>query len=189
MVITMKMEHIETHEHVGLIVVYTGDGTGKTTAALGIALRAAGHRSRVCIIRFVKDDLYSGEIDGLKMLSPYVEQHLAGKEFGCTRGDPYPYNERRANAQCSIDLAREKIASGLFEIVILDEINSALQLGLVDLPQVVELLDKKPPKLHLVLTGRDAPVEVCSRAHTVTEMREVKHAGHQGIEAQAGIDY
>ena len=183
------MQHLEPKNKVGLIVVLTGNGKGKTSSALGMALRAVGHKMRVCIIQFMKGDLYSGEIDGLKWLAPLVEFHLTGKGFCGIQGNPIPYHEHRANAQCAIELAREKIDSGLFDLVILDEINNALKLHLVDLPQVLELLDAKPPSLHLVLTGRDAHADVCARAHTVTEMVEVKHAYRDGIEPQRGIDY
>jgi len=182
------MPHLELEKKVGLIVVLTGDGKGKTTSALGMALRAVGHKLRVCIIQFMKGDLHSGEIDGLKWLEPLVEFHQTGKGVCGLRGNPIPYHELRANAQCAIELAQEKIHSGLFDIVILDEINSALQLKLLDLPQVLELLDAKPPDLQLVLTGRDAHPEVCSRAQTVTEMLEIKHAYLEGIGPQPGID-
>lgn len=183
------MQHLEPKNKVGLIVVLTGNGKGKTTSALGMALRAVGHKLRVCIIQFMKGDLYSGEIDGLKWLAPLVEFHQTGRGFCGIQGNPYPHHEHRANAQCAIELAGEKIRSGLFDIVILDEINNALKLRLVDLPQVLELLDAKPPDMQLVLTGRDAHPEVCARAHTVTEMVEVKHAYRDGIEPQPGIDY
>jgi cob(I)alamin adenosyltransferase len=183
------MQHLEPKKKVGLIVMLTGDGKGKTSSALGMALRAVGHKMRVCIIQFMKGDLYSGEIDGLKWLAPLVEFHQTGKGFCGIQGNQILYHEHRANAQCAIELAREKIHSGLFDVVFLDEINNALKLRLVDLPQVLELLDAKPPELHLVLTGRDAHPDVCERAQTVTEMVEVKHAYREGIEAQPGIDY
>jgi len=183
------MQYLEPKHKVGLIVVLTGNGKGKTSSALGMALRAVGHKLRVCMIQFMKGDLYSGEIDGLKWLAPLVEFHQTGKGFCGIQGNPIPYHEHRANAQCAIELAREKLHSGHFDVVILDEINNALKLRLVDLPQVLELLDGKPADLHLVLTGRDAHPEVCERAHTVTEMMDVKHAYQNGIEAQPGIDY
>jgi len=184
-----ELQRLEPKKQVGLIVVITGYGKGKTTTALGISLRAAGHRMRVCIVQFMKGDMYSGEIDGLKRLAPEVEFHMMGKGFCGIQGNPYPYEEHRANAQEALALARERIASGLFDIVILDEVNNAVKLRLVDLPQVLELLDTKPPLLHLVLTGRDAHEAVIDRAHTVTEMKEIKHAYRQGIEPQKGIDY
>jgi cob(I)alamin adenosyltransferase len=185
----IKLQLFEPKEKVGLVVVITGHGKGKTTSALGIALRAAGHNMRVCIIEFMKGDMYSGEIDGVKRLSPNVELHLTGKGFCGIRGNPYPFKEHRANAQDAIKLVKGKMFSHDYDILILDEINNALKLKLVDLPQVLEIIENKPPLMHLVLTGRNAHPEVIKRAHTVTEMREIKHAYRQGIEPQKGIDY
>jgi cob(I)alamin adenosyltransferase len=185
----LRLKVLEPKEKTGLIVVITGPGKGKTTSALGMALRAAGYNMKVCIIEFMKGDMYSGEIDGIKKLSPNVELHLTGKGFYGIRGNRYSYEEHRANAQEAIKLAREKLLSGNFDIIILDEINNALKLNLIDLPQVLELLDKKPLLVHLILTGRDAHPDVIKRAHTVTEMKEIKHAYRQGIDPQKGIDY
>lgn len=185
----VTVQSLEPKNPVGLVVVITGYGKGKSTTAFGIVLRAVGHGMKVCVIHFMKGDLYSGEIDGVKRLAPNVELHLMGKGFCGIQGNPYPYKEHRANAQDAINLARQHILSGKFDILILDEINNALQLKLVDLPQVMELIDIKPPLTHLVLTGRDAHPDVIARAHTVTEMREIKHAYQQGIEPQKGIDY
>lgn len=185
----IKLRLFEPKEKVGLIVVITGHGKGKTTSALGIALRAVGYDMKVCIIEFMKGDIYAGEIDGIKRLYPKVELHLTGEGFCGIMGNPYPFEEHRANAQDAIKLAKGKMLSGDFDIIILDEINNALKLNLVDLLQVLELLDKKPPLIHVILTGRDAHPEVIKRAHTVTEMKEIKHAYQQGIEPQKGIDY
>ncbi len=185
----INLKILEPKEKVGLIVVITGHGKGKTTSALGIALRAVGYGMKVCIIEFIKGDMYSGEIDGIKRLSPNVELHLTGKGFCGIEGNPYPYKEHRANAQDALKLAKEKMLSKKFDILILDEINNALQLKLVDLPQVLELIENKPLLMHLILTGRGAHPEVIKRAHTVTEMKEIKHAFRQGIEPQKGIDY
>jgi cob(I)alamin adenosyltransferase len=185
----INLKILEPKEKVGLIVVITGHGKGKTTSALGIALRAVGYGMKVCIIEFIKGDMYSGEIDGIKRLSPNVELHLTGKGFCGIEGNPHPYKEHRANAQDALKLAKEKMLSKKFDILILDEINNALQLKLVDLPQVLELIENKPLLMHLILTGRGAHPEVIKRAHTVTEMKEIKHAFRQGIEPQKGIDY
>ncbi|MDP2752825.1 MAG: cob(I)yrinic acid a,c-diamide adenosyltransferase [Nitrospirota bacterium] len=185
----INLKILEPKEKVGLIIVITGHGKGKTTSALGIALRAVGYGMKVCIIEFIKGDMYSGEIDGIKRLSPNVELHLTGKGFCGIEGNPYPYKEHRANAQDALKLAKEKMLSKKFDILILDEINNALQLKLVDLPQVLELIENKPLLMHLILTGRGAHPEVIKRAHTVTEMKEIKHAFRQGIEPQKGIDY
>lgn len=184
-----QLQKTEPRERMGLVVVITGNGKGKTTSALGMVLRAVGHGMRVCLIQFMKGDMYSGEIDAIPRLAPLVEHHMTGKGFCGILANPYPFEEHRANAQDAISLAREKIVSGEFDMVVLDEINNALKLKLVDLPQVLELLDLRPPMLHLVLTGRDAAPEVIERAHTVSEIREIKHAYRQGIEPQPGVDY
>ena len=184
-----KRRFIETKEKLGLVVVMTGHGKGKTSSALGIALRAAGHDMKVCIIEFIKGDKYSGEIDGIKRLFPNVELHITGKGFCGIKGDKYSFAEHRRHAQDAINLAREKMLSGEFDILILDEIHNAVKLKLVDLPQVIELIDIKPLLMHLILTGRNAHTEIIKRAHTVTEMKETKHAYREGIEPQKGIDY
>lgn len=184
-----ELQKIETKEKVGLIVVITGYGKGKTTTAIGLALRAIGHGFKVCIIQFMKGDLYTGEIDGIKRLDPDVELIRTGKGFCGIQGNPYPFEEHRLNAQEAIKLAKEKILSEKYQLVILDEINNALHLKLVDLEQVIDLIECKPKFLHLILTGRDAHPEIVKRAHTVTEMVEVKHAYQLGIEPQPGIDY
>ncbi len=185
----LKHRFNETKEKPGLVVVMTGHGKGKTTAALGIALRAIGYDMKVCIIEFLKGDMYSGEIDGMKRLFPNVELHITGKGFCKIKGDKSSFKEHRRYAQDAIKLAKEKMLSGEFDILILDEIHNAVELKLVDLPQVIELIDIKPLLMHLILTGRDAHSEVINRAHTVTEMKETKHAYQQGIKPQKGIDY
>jgi len=184
-----RLKKLEPKKKVGLVVVITGHGKGKTTSALGMALRAAGHGMKVCIIYFIKGDMYSGEIDGVKKLAPDIELHLTGKGFCGIYGNPYPYEEHRSNAQEAIKLAKEKMLSGNYDILILDEINNALMLKLVDLSQVLDLIENKPPLMHLILTGRDAHPEVIKRAHTVSEIKEIKHAFRQKIEPQKGIDY
>lgn len=184
-----KLKFLEPKTKVGLIVVMTGHGKGKTTAALGMALRAAGHGMRVCIIEFIKGDIYSGEIDGIKKLAPYVELHIMGCGFYKLKQDPYTHEEHRKKAREALDLAEKKMLSGNFDILILDEINVALTLNLVEITQILDLIEKKPPLMHLILTGRDAHPQLIKRAHTVTEMNEIKHAFRQGIEPQKGIDY
>ena len=184
-----KIDRLEPKERRGLVVVITGNGKGKTTAALGIALRACGHGMRVCIIQFMKGDLYAGEWDGIKKLDCAIELHATGKGFCGIQGNPYPWAEHRANAQDAIDLVREKMASGNFDVLILDEINNSLRLKLVDLEQVLDILHAKPPLMHLVLTGRDAHPQVIELADTVSEVTEIKHAYRKGIEPQPGVDF
>ena len=184
----LKIERLEPKVRKGLVVVITGNGKGKTTSALGMALRACGHGLRVCIIQFMKGDLYAGEWDGIKQLRG-VELISTGKGFCGIQGNPYPFEEHRANAQEAIRLVKEKIASGDFDILIMDEINNSLHLKLVDLDQVLEILRDKPPLMHLILTGRDAHPRIIELADTVSEVREIKHAYRKDIEPQPGIDY
>ncbi len=184
-----EIERLEPRERRGLVVVITGNGKGKTTSALGMALRACGHGMRVCIIQFMKGTLYSGEWDGVRKMDCAIELHATGKGFCGIRGNPYPHSEHRANAQDAISLVKEKLASGGFDLMILDEINNALRYKLVDLEQVLEIIKSKPPLMHLVLTGRNAAPEVIDLADTVSEVREIKHAYRNNIEPQPGIDY
>jgi cob(I)alamin adenosyltransferase len=185
----LELQKLEPDKKVGLIVFITGHGKGKTTSALGIVLRSVGHGMRVCVIQFMKGDMYAGEIDALKRLAPQVEHHLTGKGFCGIQGNPYPHSEHRANAQEAITLAREKLLSGEFDVVICDEINNALHLKLLDLDQVLDLVACKPPLVHLVLTGRHAAPEIIKLGNTVSEVREIKHAYREEIEPQKGIDY
>ncbi len=173
----------------GLVVVITGNGKGKTTTALGIIVRACGHNLRTSMIQFMKGDIYAGEWDGIKKMNCQVELISTGKGFCGIQGNPYPYKEHRENAQGAIRLARQKMESQQFDILILDEINNALSLRLVDLEQVLEVIRQKPSKMHLVLTGRNAHPQVIELADTVSEINEIKHAYRKGIEPQPGIDY
>ena len=183
------LQMLEPKEPIGLVVVITGHGKGKTTSALGMVLRSVGHGLRVCLIQFMKGDMFAGEIKALKLLSPQVEHHLTGKGFCGIQGNPYSRSEHRANAQYAIALAKEKMLSGSFDVLICDEINNALKLKLVDLEQVIDLVENKPQEVHLVLTGRDAHPEIVRRANTVSEITEIKHAYREGIEPQKGIDF
>jgi cob(I)alamin adenosyltransferase len=185
----MEITKLEPKERRGLVVVITGHGKGKTTTAFGLVVRACGHDMRVSIIQFMKGDLYTGEWDGVKKMGCRVELVATGKGFCGIQGNPYPYREHRQNAQDAIKLAREKMASGELDVLVLDEINNALHLKLVDPEQVLNLIREKPPLLHLVLTGRDAHPDVVELADTVSEVVEVKHAYQKGIEPQPGIDF
>ena len=185
----MEITRLEPKERKGLVVVITGHGKGKTTTALGIAVRACGHNMRVCIIQFMKGDLYSGEWDGVKKMGCQIELISTGKGFCGIQGNPYPFKEHRENAQDAIELTHQKMNSGQYDVLILDEINNAEHLRLVDLEQVLEILRRKPPLMHLVLTGRDVSPQVIELADTVSEVTEIKHAYRKGIEPQPGIDY
>lgn len=154
-----------------------------------MVLRAAGHGMRVCVIQFMKGDLYSGEWDGVKLLDGLVELYSTGKGFCGIQGNPYPHSEHRKNAQDALLLVDTKISSGAYDLIVLDEINNALQLKLVDLDQVLAILENKPKLLHLVMTGRDAHEDVIERADTASRVEEIKHAYRRDIEPQPGIDY
>lgn len=185
----IKVEKLTPKKPYGLVVVITGNGKGKTTSAMGMVLRASGHGLKSCVIQFMKGDLYSGEWDGVKLLGGLAELHATGMGFCGIQGNPYTYAEHRVSAQAALELARTKMASGEYEIVVLDEINNALKLKLVDLEQVLDLVKGKPELMHLVLTGRDAHPEVVALADTVSEVCEIKHAYQRDIEPQPGIDY
>jgi len=185
----MEITRLVPKEEKGLIVVITGDGKGKTTTALGIAVRACGHNLKTSMIQFMKGDIYAGEWDGIRKMDCEVELISTGKGFCGIQGNPYPYREHRRNAQEAIQLVHQKLESGKFDILILDEINNALSLRLVDLEQVLEIIRLKPPRMHLVLTGRDAHPQVIELADTVSEVKEIKHTYRKGIEPQQGIDY
>lgn len=184
-----KIDHLEPKKSQGLIVVITGNGKGKTTSALGMALRSCGHGMKVCIIQFMKGDIYAGEWDGVKKMDCDIELIATGKGFCGIQGNPYSKKEHRANALDAIDLAKEKIAMKSCDLLILDEINNALHLGLVDLEQVLDVLQNKPPQMHVICTGRDAHENIIEIADTVSEVREIKHAYRKDIEPQPGIDY
>ncbi|MBW2154882.1 MAG: cob(I)yrinic acid a,c-diamide adenosyltransferase [Deltaproteobacteria bacterium] len=185
----MEITRLEPGVKKGLVVVITGNGKGKTTTALGMVIRACGHNMSACILQFMKGDIYAGEWDGLRKLNRRVELISTGKGFCGIQGNPYPFKEHRQNAQDAVKLALQKIEEGLWDILILDEINNALSLNLVDLEQVLDIIHKKAADMHLVLTGRDAHPQVIELADTVSEIIEVKHAYQKDIEPQPGIDY
>jgi cob(I)alamin adenosyltransferase len=171
----------------GMIQVYTGDGKGKTTAALGLACRAVGHGFKVIMIQFLKGNMEYGEIATAKKLAPYLTIKQMGR--GCLlkkSNNPEPEDIRAA--QDGVALAHEVLQKGDYDIVILDEITVALDLGLIDTKAVLRLMDERPPHVELVLTGRYAPPEIIERADLVTEMEEIKHYYRQGIEARMGIE-
>lgn len=173
----------------GLVIVYTGNGKGKTTAALGMCVRAAGYKKKVKILQFVKGSWKYGELKGIKLLSEFVDMEQVGEGFVGIIDDDKDISVHKKAAKEGLEKARKLLQSGEWPIVILDELNVALDLDLVSLPDVIDLIEKKPPEIHLVITGRNAKPEVIERADLVTEMREVKHPYRQGILAQKAIDW
>ncbi len=173
----------------GLVIVNTGNGKGKTTAALGTALRACGYGLRVLMIQFIKGPWKSGEQISAGRLAPEFELIKAGKGFYKIMGDRIPEEVHRKAAEEGFRLAEQKILSGAYDVVILDEINNAVSDGLLSIDQVLSLVDRKPEEMHLILTGRNAHEKLVERAHLVTEMREIKHPYQKGLLAQKGIDF
>ena len=178
----------------GLIIVYTGDGKGKTSAALGAAMRALGHGWKVLMIQFFKGDwpVVYGELELAKRLYPQFEVLQLGRGFVKIMGDKKPFDEHVEAAKAALQLTRERMLSGQYDVIILDEVNYALgylDFKLIELEDVLQLLRDKPPQMHIILTGRNAHPQVMEMADLVTEMKEVKHPMKKGIPAQQGIDY
>jgi len=170
----------------GLIQVYTGNGKGKTTAALGLALRAIGQGMKVCMVQFMKGDENYGEIKAAKLLPDFTIEQVGRNDF-VNLNSPDPIDIKLAQHGWSI--AKNCISSGKYDIVILDEINVAMACGLLDTEQVIEFLLAKPRTVEIVLTGRYASEAVQNIAHLVTEMREIRHPYHQGVQSRIGIEY
>jgi len=173
----------------GLVIVNTGNGKGKTTAALGTALRACGYGQKVLMIQFVKGPWKSGEQLAAGRLAPEFELVKTGKGFFKIMNDRLPEEDHKEAARLGLELAKEKVLSGAYDLIILDEINNAIADGLLPVESLLELLDVRPETLHIIITGRNAHPKVIERAHLVTEMTEIKHPYAQGILAQKGIDF
>ncbi|MDU4962535.1 MAG: cob(I)yrinic acid a,c-diamide adenosyltransferase [Sporomusaceae bacterium] len=172
----------------GLIIVHTGNGKGKTTAALGMGLRAWGQGLRVLVMQFIKGNWKYGELQSAQRLGPdFVIRQLGEGFVRNSQGDERA--EHQAAAAEALRAVRTEIISGQWQMIILDEINYAVKFGLLKPEDVLELLEQKPPELHLVLTGRDANPAIIDRADLVTEMREIKHHYKKGIKAQKGIEF
>jgi cob(I)alamin adenosyltransferase len=172
----------------GLIIVNTGPGKGKTTAAMGTALRAVGQGMKVLMLQFLKGSWHYGELDAVKAFGDNFVMKQMGRGFvkvGGAETDP----EDIRLVQEAWNEAREAILSGQWDLVILDEINYAIGYGMLDPAVVVETLKQKPEMVHVILTGRNAHPTIVDLADTVTEMRQVKHAYEKGVEAQRGIEY
>lgn len=176
-------------EKKGLIIVHTGEGKGKTTAALGLAIRAWGDGLRVLILQFIKGGWKYGEmetIEKLAQLQGRIELRRLGKGFQRQEDDKSQHIEA---AKAALEEARAELVSGRYDLIILDEINYAVKFGLLAIEDVLGLLEEKPEALHVVLTGRDARPELVEKADLVTEMKLIKHPYQQGIKAQKGIEF
>jgi len=176
-------------DDLGLVIVYTGKGKGKTTAALGMVLRAVGHGFKVAMVQFIKGSWYYGELKGSSRLKPDFELVTAGKGFVGIIDDNRPIEDHIGAAKEALQVSKEKITSGEYDIVILDEINYAVNLKLITAEDVLELIKLKPKKTTLVLTGNYANEKVIEAADLVTEMKEIKHPYTQGRKAKRGVDF
>jgi cob(I)alamin adenosyltransferase len=171
----------------GLVQIFTGDGKGKTTAALGTVLRAAGHGLKVSVIFFIKGHFAKGEYKTLRTL-PNVKVNAFGLRRFIKRGavvDP----KEKAQAKAALDAARADITSGKFDLMVLDEINYACFFGLIEPADILQLIKDKPLQVELILTGRGADKKLIDAADLVTEMKNIKHPFDKGIQARKGIEY
>jgi len=173
----------------GLLIVYTGDGKGKTTAALGMAVRAVGYNWKIGFFQFIKGTWKYGELEGIKKLAPNVDLEVLGAGFVGIVDDDKPIEEHRRVAKEAVETIRQKISSGVYDLIILDELNVAVSLGLITQDEVESIINIKADDLTLVITGRGALPWLIDRADLVTEMKEIKHPYQKGIPAQKGIDF
>ena len=177
-----------TDVHRGLIIVNTGPGKGKTTAAMGTALRAVGNGMKVLMLQFLKGSWHYGELDAVKAFGDNFVMKQMGRGFvkvGGAETDP----EDVRMVEDAWKEAEQAIMSGQWDLVILDEINYAISYKMLDPAIVVEALKRKPEQVHVILTGRNAHPTIIELADTVTEMKQVKHAYEKGVLAQRGIEY
>ena len=172
----------------GLVQVYTGEGTGKTSAAWGLALRAIGRGFRVCLVCFFKKNVTGEVLAAKNYLQGRLVIYQTGRP-GFIWVDTKPLPKDYELAKTALDLAKKVIQSEEYDIVVLDEINPALDLGLISADEVLKLINEKPPRIELVLTGRHAPKVVIDAADLVTEMVEVKHWYNKKISGRLGVEF
>lgn len=170
----------------GIVIVLTGDGKGKTTAALGQALRAAGHGRKVFIVQFMKGKKYGEVLCAEKHLSQ-ITIIQSGLDSFVMKDNPAPVDIELA--QQGLKIAADAVASGGYDMVILDEVNVAMDFKLVSVQDVLTVIKTKPDNVDIILTGRYAPAEIIEAADTVSEIREIKHHYAKGIKERAGIEF
>ncbi len=181
-----KVKSQNSKAEAGLIIVYTGNGKGKTTAALGLAIRAAGWKQRVAIIQFIKGFKNTGEWKMIAKISEIdIYQTLEDKTLGI--GRPRPEHQKSVNE--ALKIAKKAIRNKKNNVVILDEINNAVHYGLVEAGEIIKIVKARPVGMTVVFTGRGAPKEFLDAADLITEMTEIRHPFQKGIPAKKGIDY
>jgi len=177
----------KTKDRRGLIHVYTGNGKGKTTAALGLALRSIGHGYKVFMLQFMKGSKNYGEIIAAEKYLPNLTIVQSGLQTFVSKENP-----TKADIDMALDglkLAKKVISENNYDMVILDEINVAIGFNLIPLEDVMELIKCKPPRMELVLTGRYAPMEIMDLGDIVSDVTLIKHPYYQGVEEREGIEY
>jgi cob(I)alamin adenosyltransferase len=179
-------QRLTSRDHCGALYIYTGDGKGKTTAALGEALRAVGRGLKVCVLQFLKGR-ETGEVLAAPRLAPELRLVLLGRPGRMNLKAPAPADLARLAA--GWDLARRLITSGEYDLVVLDEINPVLDAGLIPLEEALAVFQGRPPGMTLILTGRRAPAALIAAARVVTEMHPVKHYFQGGLRARRGIEW
>jgi cob(I)alamin adenosyltransferase len=172
----------------GTIIVYTGNGKGKTTSAIGTGLRAYGQGCKVLMLQFIKGTWKYGELEAIKKLEPDFKIVPLGMGFIGVGGKGIT-DEERQNIRDSWERVKKEVMSDKYDMIIVDEINYVIGYGLLPVEEVLELLDTKPARLHLILTGRGAHEKIIEKADIATEMREIKHHYAEGVEAQKGIEF
>jgi cob(I)alamin adenosyltransferase len=173
----------------GYIQIYTGNGKGKTTAAVGLATRAAGNKFRVCMVQFLKSGV-TGELESAKLMAPYFTIH----RFERPRGFFWTLNDQekielKEDIQVAYKFCIKQLEEGNCDILIMDEIMGTLSNGLITEEQLIELIDKKPDDVELIMTGRNVPESIMQRANLVTEMKDLKHYFNEGVPARKGIEF
>ncbi|MFH0958898.1 MAG: cob(I)yrinic acid a,c-diamide adenosyltransferase [Pseudomonadota bacterium] len=169
-----------------LVILNTGHGKGKTTAALGQAFRALGHGFKVCFLQFIKGSWKYGELEAAKRFEDLMEIHALGKGFTWQSEN---LNEDIQLARNAWDFAKQAIRSGKFKMVVLDELTYLITYGMVPEEDILNTLRNRPPELHIVITGRDASPGLIELADLVTEMKEIKHPFQNGVKGQKGIEF
>lgn len=170
----------------GLLMVFTGKGKGKTTSALGLAFRAMGHDFKVCVIQFIKGNWKYGELDSAKRFEDLMDFYVMGKGFTWQSDN---LDEDIKIAQEAWEFAKEKISSGKYQMIILDELTYLIKYKMVNEDEIINFLSNRPENLHIVVTGRDASDRLIEIADLVTDMVSIKHPYDNGVKAQKGVEF